>query len=35
LPKLAPLERLPRFQRVGPSTSLDEYRSQNYPCFIT
>lgn len=27
LPKLAPLERLPKRQRVGPSASLDEYRT--------
>lgn len=25
LPKLAPIERLPRLQRVGPSASLDEH----------
>jgi len=27
-PKLAPLERLPKRHRVGPSASLDEYRNQ-------
>jgi len=26
-PKLAPLERLPKRHRVGPSASLDEYRT--------
>jgi len=26
-PKLAPLERLPKRHRVGPSASLDEYRN--------
>jgi hypothetical protein len=29
-PKLAPLERLPKRHRVGPSASLDEYRTNNY-----
>lgn len=29
-PKLAPLERLPKRHRVGPSASLDEYRTINY-----
>ena len=29
LPKLAPLERLPRRQRVGPSASLDEHSTVN------
>jgi hypothetical protein len=28
-PKLAPLERLPKRHRVGPSASLDEYRTIN------
>ena len=28
-PKLAPLERLPKRHRVGPSASLDEYRILN------